>query len=80
MSFSEKENIVVEYSGWCKIDPEDARFVYCGGEPVTVEFISGTVWQQMDEDERSNWVLEDLVQTQIDAFDGSIEYLDVIVE
>jgi len=77
--------IVLEFSGWAKIDPKDARFVAIenniedcidGGKNI----ISGSEWLELDATERSWYILEDAIAFQRDALDGEYTSLDILVE
>lgn len=70
--------IVLEFSGWAKIDPKSARFVSLKND--NEDCIDGETWLALDEDERSWYVLEDAIQFQRDAVDGEYTSLDVFVE
>ena len=68
--------IVVEFSGWIKADPDKTMF-FKVGDSEGPEIIDGTQWLGLDEESRSNYILEDLISAQIHAIDGS--YTDIQV-
>lgn len=70
--------IVLEFSGWAKVDPKSARFVSLKEEGE--DCIDGEAWLALDEDERSWYVLEDAIQFQRDSIDGEYTSLDIFVE
>ena len=72
--------IIVEFNGWVEADPETIRFQYLGEMAAAEAFISGSDYLKLDEDERSNYILEDLSEAYTNAFDGLLEQCDVIVE
>lgn len=76
---SSDKDIVVEYSGWCKLQPQNASFVYIGQDDDEHR-INGLEWLDLSDEEKANYVLEDLISTIRDSFDGSLEHLDVMEE
>jgi hypothetical protein len=69
--------IVLEFSGWAKIEPERAMFVSLKND--NEDYIDGKAWLALDEDERSLYILEDAIQFQRDALDGEYTSLDVFM-
>ncbi len=67
------KDIIVEFSGWCRISAESAKFINIENE----EIICGIQWQKLPKDERSNYILEDVIDAQRDATDGSYDQIDV---
>ena len=49
--------IVIDFSGWLKIQPENAVFQ----NTDTEKLISGTEWLNLTEDDRENYVLESVI-------------------
>ena len=76
----EMNKIIVEFNGWVEADPENIRFQYIGEMAATEALISGKDYLRLDEEERSNYILEDLGKTYMTAFDGLLEQCDVSVE
>ncbi len=72
--------IIIEFNGWVEADPKSIRFQYIGEMAATEAFISGNDYLKLDEDERSNYILEDLSEAYTNAFDGLLEQCDVNVE
>jgi len=72
--------IIIEFNGWVDADPENIRFQYVGEMAATEAFISGTDYLKLDEEERGNYILEDLGKAYETAFDGLLEQCDVNVE
>ena len=70
-------DIVVEYSGWIKLSPQNIRFEYIGQDDMP-QNIDGVQWQALSEDEQGNYVLEDAIAAIRDADDG--EWVDLSVE
>jgi hypothetical protein len=75
--------IIIGFSGWVEADPESIRF-QCIGDYVDNEshehIITGTQYLKLDEDERDNYILEDLGAAYTNAFDGELDMCDVTVE
>ena len=71
------DDIVVEFSGWVKISPQNIRFEYIGQDDMP-QNIDGVQWQALSEDEQGDYVLEDAIAAIRDADDG--EWVDLSVE
>ena len=75
--------IIIEFNGWIEADPESIRFQWIGDyveNESHKHIITGTEYIQLDEDERSDYILEDLGVAYRDAFDGLLEQCDVNIE
>ena len=84
--------IIIGFSGWVEADPESIRFQWIGDccndcsedscEPNSKnqQLITGAEYLKLDEDERDNYILEDLGVAYRDAFDGELNECDVNVE
>ena len=70
--------IVLEFSGWAKVEPKNAIFVSLKKEGE--DYIDGETWLALSEDERSWYVLEDAIEFQRDSIDGEYTSLDIFVE
>ena len=70
-------DIVLEFSGWVKISPENIRFDYIGQDDMP-QNIDGVQWQALSEDEQSDYIIEDAIAAIRDADDG--EWVDLSVE
>ena len=84
-NFMEKmmSKIIIEFNGWIEADPESIRFQWIGDyveNESHKHIITGTEYVQLDEDERSDYILEDLGVAYRDAFDGLLEQCDVNIE
>ena len=75
--------IIVEFSGWVECDSDKVMFEYIGPEQYglmsTGRSITGAEWLKLSEDDRDNYILEDCIEAQKTALDGSLEHLDVII-
>lgn len=71
------EEILIEFSGWIKLSPEKINFVNIGSKEEKT--INGTEWIKLSEEERSDYVVEDLIDAQRDAEDGCYDTIDVCI-
>lgn len=62
------KQMVFSFSGWCSISPEKVKFQYIGLEDK--ETIDGNKWLALSEDERSDYVVESIIDIQREAEDG----------
>jgi hypothetical protein len=69
------DKIIVEFSGWVECDSDKVKFVSL----LTDDVITGTEWLKLSQDEQDDYILEDYIEAQKTALDGSLEHLDVIV-
>jgi len=67
--------IIVEFSGWIECDSDKVEFVSL----LTDDVITGTEWLKLSQDEQDDYMLEDCIEAQRTALDGSYEHLDVIM-
>jgi hypothetical protein len=69
--------ITVEFAGWAKVEAKDVKFVALkDGIP---DCIDGETWLELDEDFRDeNYILEDVIAMQRDAYDGEYNCIDII--
>lgn len=75
--------IIIGFAGWVEADPESIRFQWIGdyvGNESHKHIITGTEYLELDEDERQDYILEDLGVAYRDAFDGELNECDVNVE
>ena len=70
-------DIVVEFSGWAKLSPQNIRFEYIGQDDMP-QNIDSVQWQALSEDKQGDYVLEDAIAAIRDADDG--EWVDLSVE
>lgn len=65
--------IVIDFTGWLRIKPENAQFQHM----ETEEVITGAQWLALSEDDRSNYVIEDIVAAMRDSDDLEWEDIEV---
>lgn len=71
-------NIIVEFSGWCELDPEKTIFLFIGDDgDGDFHSIKGDEWLKLSDEKRSDYILESVITAQQDALDVSYEHIDV---
>lgn len=66
--------MIVEFSGWCQIDDSVVRFQKLGDDYS----ISGTEYLQLSDEDKEDYILEDMVAALRDSNDN--EWTDIQVE
>ena len=69
------KDIIVEYSGWIRIEPQKIKFQYIGQNDLP-EIIDGVQWQALSEDDRSDYIIEDAIAAMRDSEDGEWDSLE----
>ena len=78
---NEMKDIIVEFSGWVRLSPAEAKFVKISSpETLAPERINGVEWQQRDEDDQGDYILEDVIAAQRDCDDGDYQQIDWFVD
>ena len=67
--------IIVEFSGWVECDSDKVKFL----KLLTDDVITGAEWLKLSQDEQDDYMLEDCIEAQRTALDGSYEHIDVIM-
>lgn len=78
-------DIVVEFSGWIVADPYKTKFFKVGSlysedsgkQDTRPEIINGKQWLELDESERSDYVLDNVIDAQRWAVDGDYSMIDI---
>ena len=74
-------DIIVEFSGWVRLSPKNAKFLLThadqDGRP---DMITGEAWQQLNEDDQGDYILEDVIAAQRDCDDGDYQQIDWFVD
>lgn len=70
-----QEGIVVEFSGWLKLEPETARFQHSETEDI----ITGVDYIKLSEDERDAYVLSSVIDGLRDCYDNEWTDIQVIL-
>lgn len=74
------KDIIIDFAGWIRLSPETARFQYIGLDDSLDEIINGKKWQTLNEDEQSDYIIEDIITAQRDCDDGSYEMIEISLE
>ena len=72
--------IIVSVSGWCEADPSRTMFQYIGDRDDVDKLISGEQWLSLTEDDRGDYILENVLTAFKYSLDGEYEQIDVEVE
>ena len=78
-------DIVVEFSGWIVVDPYKTKFLKVddlysedsGKQDTRPETINGKQWLELDESERGDYILDNLIDAQRQATDGDYSMIDI---
>ena len=70
--------IFVGMSGWCEADPARTMFQYIGTRDDAEKLIGGEQWLGLSEDDRDDYILENVLVTFKHSLDG--EYNDISIE
>ena len=71
--------IIVEFSGWVECDSDKVKFQYISNDDDQCTVITGTEWLKLSQDEQDDYILEDCIEAQRTALDGSYEHIDFIM-
>jgi hypothetical protein len=78
MKIKPEQDILIEYSGWCVIDPDKVKFqCITNDEACGEQIITGKEWLKLDDDMKSNYILENAVDAMRDSDDGEWDTLEV---
>jgi hypothetical protein len=70
------KKIIVEFSGWVECDSDKVMFMSILDDST----ITGDEWLKLSPDEQDDYILEDCIEAQKTALDGSVEHLDIIIQ
>lgn len=74
------KDIIVEFSGWVRLSPANVKFVKMGEQDERPDVITGEAWQQLNEDDQGDYILENVITAQRDADDGDYQQIDWFVD
>jgi hypothetical protein len=78
----EDREILIEFSGWCRLYPDKVKFQFIGDDATEAYFeyheIDGNQWLKLDEEIREFYILADAAQAVEDSDDLEWMTLDVI--
>ena len=72
--------IIVSVAGWCEADPSRTMFQYLGDRDDVDKLISGEQWLSLTEDDRGDYILENVLTAFKYSLDGEYDQIDVEVE
>ena len=70
-------DIVVEFSGWIVADPDKTKFFKVGEQDERPDIIDGKQWLALDESERSDYILDNVIDAQRHSVDGDYSMIDI---
>lgn len=70
----------IDYSGSVQVYAKDINFQYFGEDETKTQLINGVEWNDLNENERSEYVLESLAKALSVSVDGQHESIDITVE
>ena len=78
-------DIVVEFSGWIVANPDKTLFFKVGDlysedsdkQDTRPQNITGKQWLELDESERSDYVLDNVIDAQRYSLDGDYSMIDI---
>ena len=71
--------IIVSVSGWCEADPARTMFQYIGPRDDVEKLIGGEQWLGLPENDREDYILENVLTAFKHSLDGEYDQLDVEV-
>ena len=69
------DEIVVEFSGWCRIPASKIKFQYTGTDESIPEIISGEKYISLSVKERQDYITENICDAMRDSDD--LEWVDI---
>jgi hypothetical protein len=75
-----KDKIVVLFSGWIEGEPEEYTFQYCGHDDSKDGIITGDEYVALSDEDRGEYILENLSKQIAEACDGAYEDIQVEVQ
>jgi hypothetical protein len=72
--------IVIEYSGWCRIDASKIKLQYTGQDESIPAIISGEDYIKLSVEERQEYLAENIYDAMRDSDDSEWVDIQIIVE
>ena len=66
-------DIIIDFSGWVGIDSKKLLFL----NMETMKTITGDKWIKLSEDDRADYVIDDIIAAIRDADDGEWDLIDI---
>lgn len=67
-------DIIVDFAGWIGIDSKKLVFLHM----ETCETITGDEWVKLSEDDRADYIVEDVIAAIRDADEGEWNLIDIV--
>ena len=72
--------IIISIAGWCEADPDRTMFQYIGSRDDVEKLIGGKQWLSLTEDDRGDYIPENVLTAFKYSLDGEYDQVDVEVE
>ena len=72
-------SIIINMSGWCEADPARTMFQYIGPRDDAEKLIGGEQWLGLPENDRADYILENVVTAFKYSVDGEYDLIDIEV-
>ena len=70
--------MILEYSGWVEIIPENINFIYIGEEEK--QDITGLEYMKLSKEEKEDYIIESLSKAIDNGYDGDTIDLNILIE
>ena len=67
-------DIIIDFSGWVRMTPKKTLFICIGDDKPDID---GEQWIALDDEQRSDYILDDIIAAQRDCDDGNYSLIDV---
>jgi len=67
-------DIIIDFSGWVRMTPKKTLFICIGDDKPDID---GEQWIALDDEQRSDYILDDIIAAQRDCDDGDYILIDV---
>jgi len=67
-------DIIVDFSGWVRMTPKKTLFICIGDDKPDID---GEQWLALDDEQRSDYILDDIIAAQRDCDDGDYSLIEV---
>ena len=68
------KDIIIDFSGWIGIDSKKLVFLHM----ETYETITGDEWVKLSEDDKADYIVEDVIAAIRDADEGEWNLIDIV--
>ena len=74
----EEPTIVIQYSGWMRVEAKDLRFQYQGSDVAKDGCITGTQYLALSDDDQGDYIPENIWDGMRDSVDSELVDVQVI--